>query len=84
MTRELFPRPEQYHTNKLICGHLNRSSYKPDIEQYLFHRRNQMLRVKALARACQCPCSNAFKVRKSEIQKIYEQIGERRELSRKL
>lgn len=59
LNRELFPRQEKNGSDstKLICGHLNRVKFKPDIQVYLANRKNHVNQSKSLARASRCLCN---------------------------
>ena len=56
LNRELFPRHEQYSTNRLICGHLNRVKFAPSIPNYIKARAQGLSMRKSMARASRCFC----------------------------
>jgi hypothetical protein len=74
LNRELFPRDEEFNTNRLICGHLNRLKFPPNIEGYLHSRKEGLTMRKAMARANRCFCrredalTNVAREKMSEIE----------------
>jgi hypothetical protein len=54
--REIFPRDAEYNTNRLICGHLNRLKFPPDVDNYLKSRKEGMCMMRSIARANRCFC----------------------------
>lgn len=56
LKRELFPRHEEFNTNRLICGHLNRLKFPADIKHYLQWRKEGVGMGTAMARARRCFC----------------------------
>ena len=54
--RELFPRDEEFNTNRLICGHLNRLKFPPEINTYLRSRKNGASMIRSIAKASRCFC----------------------------
>lgn len=56
INREIFPRDEEFNTNRLICGHLNRLKFPPDIDTYLNSRKKGVCMVKSVAKANRCFC----------------------------
>ena len=54
--RELFPRNDNYSSNRLICGHLNRLKFPPNIATYIQARKNGVSKPRAMAKANRCFC----------------------------
>ena len=55
--REIFPRNDRSTYNHLICGHLNRVKFPPDIRIYLESRCQQNSQIQSLSKARRCFCS---------------------------
>lgn len=56
--REIFPRKDRETYNHLICGHLNRVKFAPNIKTYLQNRTNHASQIKSLSKARRCFCSD--------------------------
>ena len=80
LNRELFPRQDHYSSNRLICGHLNRLKFPPNIPAYLLARAGKTPMRKAMAKANRCSCRREGAPLKEE-----EETGpERKQLIHKL
>jgi len=56
LNRELFPRQDNYSSNRLICGHLNRIKFAPNIPSYIKARSQGYSMRKAISQASRCFC----------------------------
>lgn len=56
LNREIFPREPSSSSSRLICGHLNRLKFPPQVDTYLQARRQGANMHTALARANRCFC----------------------------
>lgn len=72
LNRDLFPRDEEFNTNRLICGHLNRLKFPPEIESYLAARRQGHSMARSVARASRCFCRRENNPRNLQKEKLAE------------
>lgn len=56
LNRELFPREQLGSSGSLICGHLNRLKFAPQVAVYLEARKGGAPMRKAMAQASRCFC----------------------------
>ena len=87
LKRNLFPRQPDLNTNSLICGHLNRLKFPPNIRGYLQWRREGVGIGKAMSKAHRCFCRReglAKDPAKEQMLQIENDIKENRGLVEKL
>lgn len=80
-TREIFPPPPDYQSNRMICGHLNRLKAKPDPYTYLSCRKDKVPEVIALARASRCLCLPVGTPKRDKIKEIQSEAPEKKIIS---